>query len=77
MIRSRPTFEAGFATHDWPPQWRGGVFAYHHFHSNAHEALAVYAGEAELVLGGEYGQPMRMTAGDVVILPAGTGHCRV
>lgn len=70
-------FEAVFETHDWPPQWRGGVFAYHHFHSNAHEALAVYAGEAELVLGGEAGQPIRLAAGDVVILPAGTGHCRV
>ncbi|MES1953952.1 cupin domain-containing protein [Salinisphaera hydrothermalis] len=70
-------FEACFAANRWPPQWRGGVFAYHHFHSNAHEALAIYAGEAELVLGGESGQPIRLAAGDVVILPAGTGHCRV
>lgn len=70
-------FEAMFEAHDWRPQWRGGVFAYHHFHSNAHEALAVYAGEAELVLGGEAGQPTRIAAGDVLVLPAGTGHCRV
>ncbi|WP_423822383.1 cupin domain-containing protein [Salinisphaera sp. SPP-AMP-43] len=70
-------FETVFAANAWPPQWRGGVFAYHHFHSNAHEALAVFSGQAELVLGGEAGQPVRLAAGDVVILPAGTGHCRI
>lgn len=69
--------EASFAAHGWPAQWRGGVFAYHHYHANCHEALAVYAGEAELIVGGESGRPLRLHYGDVIILPAGTGHCLI
>ena len=28
-----------FAANRWPPAWRDGVHPFHHFHSNAHEAL--------------------------------------
>lgn len=69
------TLEAGFADHDWLPQWRGGVFDYHHYHSTAHEALGVASGQATLIIGGEQGQTLTVRAGDVLILPAGTGHC--
>jgi uncharacterized protein YjlB len=66
--------EALFRRHGWQPAWRGGIFDWHHYHSNAHEALAVIAGHVRLQLGGESGVAMDLGPGDVVVLPAGTGH---
>ena len=53
-----------------------GVFDFHHFHSTSHEALAVVAGGATLELGGPQGESFDVGPGDVLVLPAGTGHRR-
>src|SRR5947209_1195719 len=67
-------YEEVFAGHGWLGAWRDGMFAFHHFHSTAHEVLGIVAGSAEVVLGGPQGCHFHLVSGDVVVLPAGTGH---
>jgi uncharacterized protein YjlB len=66
-----------FEGNGWSNGWENGVFDYHHYHSNSHEVLGVISGEAVIQLGGEDGVPVEVSAGDVVILPAGTGHKKI
>ncbi|HEY1518865.1 MAG TPA: hypothetical protein VGF91_20720 [Solirubrobacteraceae bacterium] len=67
-------YEELFAGHGWRGAWRDGIFAFHHFHSTAHEVLGIAAGTASVMLGGPQGQTFELVPGDVVVLPAGTGH---
>ncbi len=65
---------ATFQSNGWTGVWEDGIFDYHHFHPNSHEVLGVRSGEAELMIGGEKGQKLKVQTGDVLLLPAGYGH---
>lgn len=67
-------FEETFIRNGWTGCWRWGVYNFQHFHSNAHEALGVALGKATLQLGGAQGKVFDVSAGDLIVLPAGTGH---
>ena len=67
--------EQRFAANGWSNSWRDGIYPYHHFHSIAHEVLGVAAGEATVLFGGAGGEAVRIGPGDVVVIPAGVGHC--
>ena len=70
--------EETFRRHDWLNNWREpGVYDYPHFHSTTHEALGMARGRITLRLGGEGGSVVELTAGDVLVLPAGTSHTRL
>lgn len=66
--------EERFTGNGWTGTWRWGVYDFHHYHSTDHEVLGVSSGTATLMLGGERGERFDVACGDVIVLPAGTGH---
>ena len=68
------TIEGLFGAHGWGYMWRNGVYDYLHYHATVHEALGVASGHAVVRFGGDQGEELNIAAGDVAILPAGTGH---
>mmetsp|Transcript_8370 Transcript_8370/g.14066 ORF Transcript_8370/g.14066 Transcript_8370/m.14066 type:complete len:212 (+) Transcript_8370:67-702(+) len=58
----------------WSQPWAWGVFTYHHYHSNAWEALLCVRGEADVQFGGPSGPFLRAAVGDLVLIPPGVAH---
>jgi uncharacterized protein YjlB len=66
--------ESLFDSNGWGDSWRNGIYDYVHYHSRTHEVLGVARGRAKVRFGGNSGRTLSLKAGDVAILPAGTGH---
>jgi uncharacterized protein YjlB len=69
--------ERTFAANGWGAMWRNGIYPYVHYHSMIHEAMGIARGRATVRFGGKKGSELDIGPGDVVILPAGTGHQRL
>jgi uncharacterized protein YjlB len=70
-------FENAFGAQSWGHGWRNGIYDFLHFHTRTHEVLGIARGRARVQFGGTRGLELDVEAGDVVVLPAGTGHRRV
>jgi uncharacterized protein YjlB len=70
-------FEEVFENNGWGDSWRDSIYDYVHYHSRIHEVLGIARGEGKVQFGGLKGRTISVKAGDVAILPAGTGHQRL
>ena len=69
--------EVLFESNGWGDSWRDGIYDYVHYHSQIHEVLGIARGTGKVQFGGNRGRTVTLKAGDVAILPAGTGHQRI
>ena len=66
--------ETTFNLNGWGDAWRNGIYDFVHYHSMIHEVLGIARGSATLQLGGNRGRTVTVSAGDVIVVPAGVGH---
>jgi uncharacterized protein YjlB len=63
-----------FEENGWSDSWRDRIYDYVHYHFRIHEVLGIARGKGTVRFGGNNGKTVHLKAGDVAILPAGTGH---
>lgn len=66
--------EETFQRNGWTNNWRDIILDQDHYHTTTHEVLGISRGEVSLQLGGSEGKRVDVSAGDVLIIPAGVGH---
>jgi uncharacterized protein YjlB len=74
MFKPVDAIECRFSDNGWGQFWRNGIYPYIHYHSMIHEGMGIARGKARVRFGGNKGREINLTAGDVAVLPAGTGH---
>ncbi len=67
-------FRKRFTANGWSLPWINGIFNFHHFHAEAHEALGCARGWVIVQFGGPNGPEFKLEAGDAVLIPAGVAH---
>lgn len=68
------SLEKIFQQNNWTGNWRDIVLDKDHYHSTTHEVLGISKGTVDLQLGGANGKQFSVSAGDVLIIPAGVAH---
>lgn len=66
-----------FERNGWSNGWVNGIYPYHHYHATAHEVLGLARGQARVQFGGPGGPILDLEPHQVVVIPAGVGHCRL
>lgn len=69
--------EALFRSNGWVCRPQGTLQGEYHYHSTAHEVIGIASGSAILGIGGPHSVRIAVDASDLLVLPAGTGHCRL
>ena len=66
--------ESAFAEHGWRGAWRNGIFSFHHFHPPPTRSWRSSPAACACGWADPPGRSLEVRRGDVLVLPAGTGH---